>query len=140
MSFIWRKKRPRLRYRYLSLSSRLGGLATPSLKCYQLAAQLKLIIEWFIDDPRSTWLSSESVTLDTIRLCNLQYISPAKAANLTKNNVVLRNMLSTWRKIRRLEGHNNSFLLLTPLHENPDFPPGLKCSPSSQVWACRLEV
>ncbi len=35
-------------------------------------------------------------------------------------------MLNIWRKIRKLEGYSNCFSLLTPFHENPDFPPGLQ--------------
>ena len=35
-------------------------------------------------------------------------------------------MLNIWRQIRKLEGYNNCFSPLTPLHDNPDFPPGLR--------------
>lgn len=35
-------------------------------------------------------------------------------------------MLTIWRKVRRLEGYYNCFSLLTPIHENPDFLPGLQ--------------
>ncbi|KAF7653218.1 hypothetical protein LDENG_00086010, partial [Lucifuga dentata] len=44
ISFTWHKKRPRLRYSFLSLPHSRGGLAAPSLKNYQLAAQLKYIL------------------------------------------------------------------------------------------------
>lgn len=40
ISFIWRKKRPRLRYSFLTLLSRCGGLAAPDINLYQLSAQL----------------------------------------------------------------------------------------------------
>ncbi|KAF7640720.1 hypothetical protein LDENG_00020070, partial [Lucifuga dentata] len=126
ISFTWHKKRPRLRYSFLSLPRSRGGLAAPSLKNYQLAAQLKYILEWFIDDPKSIWLSCESLSLGTIPLRNLLYISPEKAAALTKDNIILRNMLVAWQQIRRWEGHENCLSLLTPLHENPDFLPGLQ--------------
>ena len=35
-------------------------------------------------------------------------------------------MINIWRKVRRLEGYSNNFSLLTPIHENPDFVPGLR--------------
>ncbi|KAL7842565.1 hypothetical protein SRHO_G00242540 [Serrasalmus rhombeus] len=39
--------------------------------------------------------------------------------------MILKNMVYTWKQVRRLEGFSNCFSLLTPLHKNPDFPPGL---------------
>ncbi len=40
ISFIWQKKRQRLRYNFLTLPSRCGGLAAPDIKLYQLSAHL----------------------------------------------------------------------------------------------------
>lgn len=34
-------------------------------------------------------------------------------------------MLKIWHQVRKLEGYANCFSLLTPLHANPDIPPGL---------------
>lgn len=39
MSFIWGKKRPRLRYSFLCSPTKQGGLAAPSITLYQLTAQ-----------------------------------------------------------------------------------------------------
>lgn len=33
-----------------------------------------------------------------------------------------------WRKVRKLEGYSNCFSLLTPIHDNLDFHPGLQGS------------
>lgn len=126
ISFIWRKKRPRLRYGFLCLPIRNAGLAAPSFSSYFCAAQFKFLLEWFIDDPDSTWLSCESASLGSIPLQNLLYTSPDKVAALVKDNVLLRNMVNIWRKVRKLEGYSNCFSLLTPIHENPDFQPGLQ--------------
>ena len=126
ISFIWRKKRPRLRYSFLCLPVKNGGLAAPSFSSYLWAAQFKFLLEWFIDDPNSTWLSCESASLGSIPLQNLLYISPDRVATLVKDNMILKNMLSIWRKVRKLEGYSNCLSLLTPIHENPDFQPGLQ--------------
>ena len=44
---------------------------------------------------------------------------------LIKDHLFFKNMLNIWWEARKSEGYNNSFSLLTPLHDNPDFPPGL---------------
>lgn len=66
-TFIWREKRPRLRYSFLSLPSRMGGLAAPSLELDQLSAQLNLL-EWHLDDPNSTWISAEAAGIGSVHL------------------------------------------------------------------------
>ncbi len=80
ISFIWRKKRQRLRYNFL-IPSRCGGLAAPDIKLYQLSAHLCFILEWHLNDPNSTWISAESTTLRPVPLWNLLYLSPKKTAN-----------------------------------------------------------
>ncbi len=84
ISFIWRKKRPRLRYNFLTLPSRCGGLAAPDIKLYQLSAHLRFILEWHLNDPNSTWISAEAVTLGPVPLRNLLYLSPKKPQILIK--------------------------------------------------------
>lgn len=74
--FIWPRKTPRLRYSYLTLPTRLAGLAVPSHKCYQLASQLSFIES--IENPRASWLNGESATIGTIPLRKLLYISQTK--------------------------------------------------------------
>ena len=93
ISFIWRKKRTRLRYCFLCLPIKNGGLAAPSLLYYLCGAQFKFLLEWFIGDPDSVWLRCESASLDKIPLLNLLYISPGRVATLVKDKVILKNML-----------------------------------------------
>lgn len=126
ISFIWNKKIPRLRYSYLCLPVRKGGLAAPSLSLYLWAAQFKFLMEWFISDPDSIYLSAEATPLKGIPLRNLLYTSNEKASVLIQNNMLLKNMIAIWRRVRRLEGYSNCFSLLTPIQENPDFSPGLE--------------
>uniref|UniRef100_A0AAQ6AKY8 Reverse transcriptase domain-containing protein n=1 Tax=Amphiprion ocellaris TaxID=80972 RepID=A0AAQ6AKY8_AMPOC len=125
VSFIWNRKRPRLRYSYLSLPIRMGGLAAPSLPLYLWSAQFKFLLEWYRSDQGSIYLSAESASLNDIPLWNLLYISPPKSSLLAKDNLLLKNMLSICHKVRSLEGYKKHFSLLTPIHQNPDFIPGL---------------
>jgi len=101
ISFIWRKKRPRLRYSFLCLPVKNGGLAAPMFSYYLWAAQFKFLLEWFIGDPDSIWLSCESALLGMIPLQNLLYISPGRVTTLTKDNLLLKNMLNMWRKVTK---------------------------------------
>ena len=55
---------------------------------------------------------------------NVLYISPGRVATLVKDNVLLKNMLNIWCRVK-LEGYSNCFSLFSlPIHENPDFQPG----------------
>lgn len=121
ITFIWCNKRPRLRYNFLCLPAKRGGLAAPSFPLYLWAAQCRFLREQCIDDPDSVWLSCESVGLGLYGIC---YVSSARAAELVKYIMLLKNML-IWCKIRKLKGYTKCFSLLTPIHENVDFQPGL---------------
>ena len=50
-SFIWSRKKPRLKMAKLQMSVEQGGLAVPNIRLYQLAAQLWYIAEWINKDP-----------------------------------------------------------------------------------------
>ncbi len=66
ISFIWCKKRPRLRYSFLCLPTKCGVLGAPSFLLYNLAAQVKFLLEWITDDPNSIWLSCETYYMSLI--------------------------------------------------------------------------
>lgn len=44
--FIWKGKKPRMRYSTLTTCKEKGGMSLPHLKDYYLAAQMKTIILW----------------------------------------------------------------------------------------------
>lgn len=118
ISFIWAKKRPRLRYSVLCYPVKAGGLAAPCFSTYLLTAQTRFLFEWFINDPDSIWIGCEAATLHGIPLSNLLYMSPAKIRGLIRGNIILRNMVNVMRRIRKREGYGSRFSLLTPLHDN----------------------
>lgn len=53
-SFIWNKRKPRLKFSKLQLPGFSWGLDLPNIRKYQLACQLKFIAEWLKEDPKST--------------------------------------------------------------------------------------
>lgn len=121
-TFIWREKRPRLRYSFLSLPSRMGGLAAPSFEIYQLFVQLNFILEWHLDDPNSTWNSAEAAGIRSVPLQTLLKISSSKLSDLVKGNIIINKNFKVWRLARKIEGYSAHLSPSTPLHNNP---PGL---------------
>lgn len=57
-SFIWSKRKPRLKLSILQLSSTKGGLDLLNIRLYQ--CQLRFIVERLSEDPKSVWLDLES--------------------------------------------------------------------------------
>ncbi len=98
MKFIWCKKRPRLRYSFLSLPLKNGGLAAPSFSSYLWAAQFKFLLEWFIDDP-DFYVAQLGVSfLRQHPLAEFIMCLSWESATLVKDNVLLKNMLNIWWK------------------------------------------
>jgi len=76
-SFIWSKRKPRLKLSKLQLPGAKGGLDLPNFKLYQLACQLKFIVEWLKEDPKSVWLDLESAQ-SKCPLQNLLFVRDSK--------------------------------------------------------------
>uniref|UniRef100_A0A3Q1BKU0 Reverse transcriptase domain-containing protein n=1 Tax=Amphiprion ocellaris TaxID=80972 RepID=A0A3Q1BKU0_AMPOC len=127
-SFLWRNKRARLKLQKLQLRVGDGGLSLPNIKYYQLACLGRYLWEWFRNDPRSTWLSIEATPLDPIPLRNILYTSKKWVANRVRANLLLQNTLKVWRIFNKIGSQEDSLSLFTPIHLNPDFPPGLEDS------------
>lgn len=63
--FIWRGKKPMVRYKTLQLPKDRGGLALPNLKEYFLAAQIRALVCWCNDEFVAKWKNIELSTTDT---------------------------------------------------------------------------
>ncbi|KAL0147173.1 hypothetical protein M9458_057697, partial [Cirrhinus mrigala] len=66
-SFIWSKRRPRLKMTKLQMAGCDGGLDVPNLRFYQLASHLRVISSWLNRDPASIWHDIESSQAKSIR-------------------------------------------------------------------------
>lgn len=71
-SFIWNKRKPRLKMETLQLPGSMGGLDLPNFKIYQLCVHLRFISEWVMDKSSSVWLDIES-SLSKYRLQDLLF-------------------------------------------------------------------
>ena len=87
-SFIWSKRRPRLKLAKLQLPVSEGGLDLPNIGWYQSAAQLRFVAAWLEEDQPSLWLDIETAQCDC-PLRNLLFLSdPKTAKKYCKNPIV----------------------------------------------------
>ena len=131
-SFIWSKRRPRLKLAKLQLSVSEGGLELPNIKWYQVAAQLRFVAAWLKGDRSSIWLDIEAAQCDC-PLRNLLFLKDPKTVRRFCNNPIVSNTLKAWRVARLLEGRAKVTSPLTSIQGNPDFPPGLN-DPGFNSW------
>lgn len=122
-SFIWGKRRPRIRILVLQSPSARGGLDLPDIKRYQLSAHLRYIADWVKDDASSTWLDIEKY-LSNCPLKNLLFIDKLKCIKKLCSNPVTINTVRAWRITRHMEGRSRLTSVFTPITDNPDFLPG----------------
>jgi len=102
-SFIWNKRKPRLKFSKLQLSSSKWGLGLPNIRKYQLACQLRFTAEWFREDPKSTWLDLEDSQL-SCPLQNLLFVRSSKIIKALCENTIMFNTWKAWSIIRKTEG------------------------------------
>ena len=55
-SFIWNKRRPRLKMAVLHLPGSMGGLDLPNIKIYQLCAHLRFVNDWVKGKTSFGWI------------------------------------------------------------------------------------
>ena len=131
-SFIWNKRRPRLKMAVLHLPSSMGGLDLPNIKIYQLCAHLRFVNDW-VKGKTSIWMDIETA-LSQCRLSNLLFFNTFKEIKAFCANPVTINTLKAWRLVRRLEGRSNITSIYTPIINNPAFPPG-SSDPGFRQWS-----
>ncbi len=123
-SFIWSKRKPRLKLSVLYLPSSMGGLDFPNIKMYQLSSHLRYIAEWVRNDSSSTWLDIES-SFSQFPLRALLFVKSFQNIKEIYDNPIIVNTLKAWRSVCRLEGRSKLTSFFTPILNNPDFTPGI---------------
>lgn len=122
-TFIWNKKKPRLKMAKLQMSVEKGGLAVPNVRLYQLAAQLRYVADWINGDSESVWLDLETLNAGSPLPSLLFALDLKKIKSVSVNNIIVKTTLQAWQAIRKLEGRANTLSSLAPLHCNIDFAP-----------------
>lgn len=131
-SFIWNKRRPRLKMAVLHLPSSRGGLDLPNIRLYQLSAHLRFVSDW-VRGKTSIWSDIETA-LSQCKLSDLLFCNDFNGIKALCTNPVTINTLKAWRIVRRLEGRSRITSTFTPIMNNPAFPPG-SLDPGFQRWS-----
>lgn len=134
-SFIWSKRRPRIKLSVLQLPGKMGGMDLPDIKRYQLSAHLRYIADWIKDDALSIWLGIEK-SLSNCPLKSLLFIDKLKDIKKLCSNPVTINTIRAWRATRRMEGRTGLTSVFTPIADNPNFLPGT-LDRAFQDWAVK---
>lgn len=123
-SFIWSKRRPKLKMATLQLPGSVGGLDLPNIRTYQLSTHMRYIYDWVISNSNSIWLDVEA-SLSKYRLRDLLFFKKFKNIRLSCENPVTLNTVKAWRLMCRLEGRSKFTSVFTPIVNTPDFQPGM---------------
>lgn len=86
-SFVWQKKKPRIKFTHLTSSKACDGLNVRNLKLYYWAAQLHGAVEWLKQNKETTWLSLEQhscpgVSLQVLPFCSNEIWTKNKISNI----------------------------------------------------------
>lgn len=131
-SFIWSKRRPKLKMATLQLPGSVGGLDLPNIRIYQLCTHMRYIHDWISNDPNSIWLGVET-SLSKYPLKDLLFFKKRKDIRMSCDNPVTLNTLKAWWSVCRIEGRLKFTSVFTPIVNNPDFQPGM-CDIGFKRW------
>ena len=123
-SFIWSKKKPRLKMAMLCLFSTEGGVDLPDIGKFQLSVHLHTIADWMCSKSTSLWLDVES-SMSKYPLSSLLFNRKSASLKSVCTNPITISTVKAWHAIRKLEGRSQFTSVFTPICDNPDFPPGV---------------
>lgn len=136
LEFIWNKKVPRLRKKYLLRPKPLGGLALPNMTFYYWAATIRILKFWLQYeplDPMPTWVTMEAFSTKPVSLKAVVHSSTLSSTSPYSKNVLVRTSLRIWAQFKRCFGLQ-SFSIRVPIATNHTFPPSL-VDDAFSVWS-----
>lgn len=98
--FIWQNKKPRVRFKTLTLGKDRGGLL-PNLKHYFWAAQLTAVVAWINKDVESGWVSIEQNSLKVVPLSTLVFLSKQSQKKFEIKNIWVKHTLKIWSTVQK---------------------------------------
>lgn len=132
-TFIWQKRKPRIKWKMLSYPKDQGGLNLPNLKHYYWAAQLNGMVEWIKQDNDTNWLDLERNSCPRVPLESLPSLELKKWNNLRLNNEWMSCTYKVWSLVRKKFKMSLSISRATRLDRNEDFLPS-KLDSGFKVW------
>lgn len=133
-TFIWQKKRPRVRLKTLYLPKDEGGLGLPNLKYYYWAAQINAIVSWIGNDREAIWPQIEQDSIRGASLSVLPFIDRKLINKIQIKNRWIKHTLKVWTTVRKMLGGPETISRAMLIVGNIDFPPSL-WDPGFRRWA-----
>lgn len=127
-NFIWASKSPRLSWDRMTLPKLKGGLGLPDIHKYHAACHLTRIIDWHVHKLTKDWITIEE-SFAQVPLSHLPWIDAKTIPKERLTHPLTGPMLYTFGTTSHTLKWNPSPGPMTPINDNPAFPPGL--SPSN---------
>ena len=134
-SFIWNKKRSRIRNAFLQRPKPDGGMGLPNLQLYYWTCNIRALSFWVQfdkQDENPLWVQMEHSSCGLTSLNALLFSPMPLSLHYVKNNPIVTQSLKIWSGMRKQFGwHSGS--LLAPVYPNHLFSPSVM-DESFDVW------
>lgn len=134
--FIWNNKKPRLKFSVLLKPKELGGASLPNFQLYFWSAQIKNMINWFLNRTDSQWLGIESTRCFPNLLNTLPFIYNVHKLESVLSIFTVSNTLLAWKDVLKYLSIPLTLSLKSPISLNPDLPPAIQ-SIGFRSWRLR---
>ena len=133
-TFIWLKRKPRIRQKLLLSTKEKGGLSLPSLKLYYWAAQLFSMVEWLVQDEETNWIGLENHACPLVPLETMPFMELKKWRDLKIDNKWIICTNRVWSLVREKIGAPLTISHAIRIVKIVDFLPN-KLDAMFQIWA-----
>lgn len=123
-NFIWAHKPPRFSWDRMTLPKPKGGLGLPDIHKYYTACHLTRVIDWHIHTRSKDWIALED-SCDSIPLSNTPWLNNKVIPRVYSNHPLIGPTLHSFKTTCQSLTLTPTPGPMTPLTNNPDFPPGV---------------
>ena len=124
-TFIWQKRKPRVRLKTLMTSKEKGGLGLPNIKLYYWSTRLRTISSWVINDPDILWVPIEQNSIPGLPLCNTPFMNQKSLKKINISNPWIVQTLKTWNIIQKQIRGTSGLSRAMPIVGNIEFLPSI---------------
>lgn len=122
--FLWRHKKPRVKFTLLARPKERGGMGLPHFHNYYLASHLTRVIDWHCHDKSKDWVQlEEALTSSTLRFS--PWIPWGRQHQSIRRHPLTGTTMEAFQTVIKKYDLTTQMSPLTPIQNNPDFGPGL---------------
>lgn len=116
--FLWRGKRPRIKFTTMQRGRQDGGLSLPNFKFYKWAFTLRPLLTWCQPDAQVSWRALEERKLAPYSFANFLHSNISISQCRLRFGPIISYLLSVWRKAEKLAGCSAAWGPHTPIFHN----------------------